>query len=106
LISIKPIDPFFEGYPRDERGDDFRTKRLHRELQFLGRTKCDLLAGFDLDRFASCRIAPHSSWSLPDLKDAKTSNSDTFSLLEMLGNETNKLAEQGLSLPFGQLLLR
>jgi hypothetical protein len=83
----------------------FSTQRLYRELQFLGRTKCDLLACFDLDRFASCRIAPHSSWSLPDLKDAKTSNSNTFSLLEMLGNETNKIIEQRLSFSLSQLVL-
>ena len=46
-----------------------------------------------------------SSWPLPDLQDAKTSNSNTFSLLEMLGDETDKIVEQGLSLPFRQLML-
>jgi len=79
--------------------------RLDRELQLLGCAKCDLLACLDLDRFAGGRIAPHSRWPLPDLKDAKTSNSDTFSLLEMLGNETNKIVEQRLPLPFRQLML-
>jgi hypothetical protein len=89
-----------------EEGDDnFSTKRLYRELQFLGRAKCDLLAGFDLYRLASCRIAAHSSWPFSDLQDAKTSNSDTFSFLEVLGDETDKIVEQGLSLPFRQLML-
>jgi hypothetical protein len=89
----------------EEGGDNFSIRRLYRELEFFGRTKCDLLACFDLDRFAGCRVAPHSSWPLPDLEDAKTSNSYTFSLLEMLGNETDKIIEQRLSLPFRQLML-
>jgi hypothetical protein len=98
--SSPPPPPLYE-----EGGDNFSTGRLYCELQFLGRAKCDLLACFDLDRLASCRIAPHSSWSLPDLKDAKTSNSDPFSLLEMLGNKTDKTIQQRLSLPFRQLML-
>ena len=79
--------------------------RLDRELQLLGCAKCDLLACLDLDRFAGGRIPAHSSWPLPDLQDAQTSNSDSFPLLEMLGDETYQLAEQGLSLSFRQLML-
>ncbi len=82
-----------------------KPKRLHRELQLLGRTKCDLLACFNLEGFASCRIAPYSSWSLPDLQDAKTSNPNSLTLLEMLGDQTNELVEQRLSLPLRQLVL-
>jgi len=89
----------------DQGGDQFPTTRLYRELQFLGRAKCDLLAGFDLDRFAGCRIPAHSSWPLPHLQNAKASDSDTFPLLEMLGDEPDKIVEQGLSLPFRQLVL-
>ena len=89
----------------EEGGDNFSTRRLYRELQFFGRTKCNLFARFDLDRFAGCRVAPHSSWSLPDLQNAKTSNPNSFALLEMLGNETNKIVEQRLPLPFCQLML-
>jgi hypothetical protein len=91
--------------PRDEGGDHFPTTRLYRELQFLGRTKCDLLARFDLDGFAGCRVAPHSSWPLPDLKHAKASNPNSLTLLEMFGNETNKIIEQRLSLSLSQLVL-
>jgi hypothetical protein len=88
-----------------ERADDLRTKRLYRELQFFGRTKCDFLARFDLDRFAGRRIPAYSSWPFPDLQNAKTSNPYSFALLEMLGDETDKLFEQGFSLPFRQLML-
>ena len=84
---------------------NFSTRRLYRELKFLSRTKCHLLACFDLDRFAGCRIPPHSSWTLPDLQDAKTSNPNSFALLEMLGDETNKIVEQRLPLLFCQLML-
>jgi hypothetical protein len=50
-------------------------------------------------------VATHSSWPLPDLKDAKTSNPNSLTLLEMFGNETNKIIEQRLSLSLSQLVL-
>jgi hypothetical protein len=83
----------------------FLNQGLYRELQFLGGAKCHLLAGFDLDRFAGRRIPAHASWPLPDLQDAKTSNPNSFTLLKVLGDVTDKLVEQGLSLPFCQLML-
>jgi len=89
----------------DEGSDHFPTKLLYRELQFLGRAKCDLLARFDLDGFAGCGVAPHSSWPLPDLKDTKTSNPNAFALLEVLGNEADQPIKQGHPLPFRQLMV-
>ena len=38
----------------------------------------------------------HTKPSLPDLQNAKTSNPNSFPLLETLGNETNKIVEQRL----------
>ena len=72
----------------------------HRELQVLGRSERDFLTCFDLDRFAGCRIAPHPSCPLPDLQNTKTSNPNSFALLEMLGDKTNKIAEKGFTCPF------
>src|ERR1700746_31072 len=91
--------------PFARRAAVFYNQQLHRKPQFLSRAKRDLLACFDLDRFASRRIAPHSSWPFPDLQDAKTSNPNAFAFLEVLGNETNELIEQRLSLPLRQLML-
>jgi len=50
-------------------------------------------------------VATHSSRPLPDLKDAKTSNPNSLTLLAMFGNETNKIIEQRLSLSLSQLVL-
>ena len=67
---------------------------LNRELQFLGRTERDFLACFDLDRFSGCRIAPHPSCSLSDLQDAKTCNTGSFALLEMLRDKADEIAKE------------
>jgi hypothetical protein len=63
--------------------------QLNRELQHLGRPERDFLACFDLDRFSGCGIAPHASCALSNLQDAKTRNTDSFALLEMLGDKAD-----------------
>ena len=80
-------------------------ERLDRHLQILGCPERDFLARFDLYRFSRCGIAPHASNPFSDLQDAKTSKTDTFALLEMLCDKTNKIAEEGLTSPFRQLML-
>jgi hypothetical protein len=41
-------------------------------------------------------------WELPfsDLQDTKTRNTDTFALLEMLGDKADEIAEKGFTCPF------
>ena len=65
---------------------------LNRELQLLGRTECDFLAGLDLDRFSGRWIAAHASCAFPDLQDAKTRDTDSFALLGMLGDKADEIA--------------
>jgi hypothetical protein len=45
--------------------------RLDRELQFLGRAECYVLARFDLNRFAGRRITAHPSCALPNLQETQ-----------------------------------
>jgi hypothetical protein len=82
-----------------------KSMRVDRHLQILGRPEGDFLARFDLYRFSRCGIAPHASSPLSDLENAKTCKTDAFALLEMLCDKTNKIAEEGLTSPFRQLML-
>jgi hypothetical protein len=71
---------------------------LHRLLQFLGWPEGDLLAGFDLDRFAGSRVPTHPRRSLAHLEDAETCQADFVTLLEVLRGQRHQVAQHGLSL--------
>jgi hypothetical protein len=78
---------------------------LYRKLQVLGRPECDFPACFDLDGLSGCRIAPHAGCAISDLQDAETGDLDSFALLEMLGDQTDEIAEDGFTSPFCYLML-
>ena len=81
------------------------SQRLNCCFQFLGRPKSDFLAGLDLNRLAGRRIAPHASGSFSYLQDAKPGNSYSFALLQMLGDQSDKVVEEFAPRPFCQLVL-
>ena len=81
------------------------SQRLNCCFQFLGRPKSDFLAGLDLNRLAGRRIEPHASGSFSDLQDAKPGNSYSFALLQMLGDQSDKVVEEFAPRPFCQLVL-
>jgi hypothetical protein len=81
-------------------GANFRKRRLGGELQFLARPERDFLARLDLDRLAGCGITPHARGALSYLQDAKTSNPDAFSLLQMPGDQADEIVEKNVSRPF------
>jgi len=51
------------GAEKADRSDGF--------LEFLGSSKGNLLAGFDLDGFAGRWVASHAGGAMPDLQDAQ-----------------------------------
>ena len=67
--------------------------------------KSDFLAGLDLNRLAGRRIAPHASRPLSNLQDPEPRNSDSFALLQMLGDQSDKVVEEFAPRPFCQLVL-
>src|SRR5436190_9922036 len=69
-----------------------------RLFQFLGRTEGDLLARLDLNRLARCRVAPHARSAFAHYEDAKPADANAVALLEMLGQQTDQIAENGLGL--------
>ena len=81
------------------------SQRLNCCFQFLGRAKSDLLAGFDLNRLAGRRIAPHASGSFSYLQDAKPRNSYSFALLQMFGDQGDEIVDEFAPRPFRQLVL-
>src|SRR5439155_4153276 len=70
-----------------------------------GRPERHFLACLYLDRFSGCGIAPHASCALPNLQDAETRNTDSFTLLEMLGDKADQIAQESFTCPFRQLML-
>jgi len=77
---------------------------LDGHFQILGRAERDFLARFDLDRFAGRGIAPHASRPLPDLQNAETHDADSLTLLEMLCDQADEVAEKGFARPLRQLM--
>jgi hypothetical protein len=70
----------------------------NRFLEVLGRAECDLLASLDLDGLAGRRVASHAGGAMPDLQDAQAHQAQAVALLEVLGDETNHIGEQGFGL--------
>jgi len=79
--------------------------QLNCELQFLGCSECDFFARFDLDRLTRCRIAAHTSCALSDLQDTKTRDPDALTLLEMLCDQSDEIADESLARTFRHLML-
>src|ERR1700675_4239904 len=52
-------------------------------LEFLGRAEGNLLAGFDVDRFAGGGVAAHAGGALADLEDAEADDADALALLQV-----------------------
>jgi hypothetical protein len=78
---------------------------LRRELQSLSYSECYSLGCFDLDRLAGSRVAAHARSALLDLQDPKTRNSDSFTLLQMFGDEADEVAKEGLTSAFCYLMV-
>ena len=72
--------------------------RLNRFLEFLGRAERDLLACLDLNGLAGRGIAAHPGSALADLQNAQPDNPDPIPLLQMLGQQTDEIGQDGLGL--------
>src|SRR5262245_14352825 len=75
-----------------------------RFLELLGGSEGNLLRRLDLDRLAGCRIAAHASGALAHHQNAEPADADAVALLEMLGHQTDQIAEHGLCLLFRHLV--
>src|ERR1017187_869062 len=95
-------------YPHQRPGAQQRPcaeRRLDRFLEVLGSAERDALACLDLDSFASRGIAPHARRAFPHHQDAQTGDADALPTLEMLHDEPDGVAENGLGLLLGYLVL-
>ena len=80
------------------------TQGLDGFFQFFGCSESDFLAGPNLNCLAGRRIAPHASGSLSNLQYAEPSNSDSFTLLQMLGDQTDEVVQEFAPRAFRQLV--
>ena len=71
---------------------------LHGPLQFLRRSECDLLAGFDLDGLSGSGVPPRPSRPPPHSEDAEACQADFVAPLEMACGQRHQIAQHGLSL--------
>ena len=81
------------------------TQELDGFFQFFGCSESDFLAGPNLNCLAGRRVAPHASASFSNLQYAEPRNSDSFTLLQMLGDQTDEVVEEFASRAFCQLML-
>src|SRR5215469_724690 len=72
--------------PQDPQSLRIGSKKSDCFLEFLCGPEGDLLARLDLDGLACCRIAPHARRALADLQDAKPTDTDAVTLLQMPGD--------------------
>src|ERR1043166_6820267 len=75
-----------------------------RFLQLLGGAEGNLLARLDLDRLAGRGIAAHARGALAHLKHAEADEANAIALLQMLGDEIDKIAEEGFGLLLRHLM--
>src|SRR5258708_28045503 len=78
---------------------------LDRFLQFLGGAEGDLLARLDLDRLAGGRVAAHAGGALPHDENAESADPDAVTLLEVLDDHADEIAEDRLGLLLRHLML-
>src|SRR5579885_3375790 len=62
-------------------------------LEFLGCAEGNLLAGFDLNGFAGCRITAHARGALAHLEDAEAADPDPLTLFQVLDDLAHQAAE-------------
>ena len=67
-------------------------------LEFLGGAEGNLLARLDLDRLAGRGIAAHAGGALTDHENAKPVEANTVALLQVLGEKTDQITQEGLGL--------
>src|SRR5258705_2171923 len=70
-------------------------------LELLGGAEGNLLAGLDVDRLAGGGVAAHAGSALAHLQDAKTDDANALALLQMLGDPSDHVVENRLSLLLG-----
>lgn len=85
-------------YLRLARKNRARRKSLRKPvldgfLEFFRRAERDFLAGFNLDRFASRRITAHARRTLANLQHTETADADLVTLLEVLGEQADEVAQ-------------
>src|SRR6266849_1085226 len=90
--------------PSCERGPARTAGALHRFLELLGGAEGDFLARLDLDRLAGRRVAAHAGGALAHLQNAEAADADAVALLEVLGHQADKVAEDRLGLLFRHLM--
>src|SRR5262249_2327107 len=73
-------------------------------FQFFGCSESDFLAGPNLNRLAGRRVAPHAGGSFSNLQYAEPRNSDSFTLLQMLGDQTDEVVQEFAPRAFRQLV--
>src|SRR5215813_10986545 len=74
-------------------------------LQFLGDAEGDLLARLDLDRLAGGRVAAHAGGALSHLENAEPADANAVSLLQVLGDQADEIAEDCLGLLLRHLMI-
>src|SRR5437867_5849910 len=70
----------------------------HRFFELLGSPERDLLAGLDVNSLAGRRVAPLAGSAFAHHQDAEPTDADAVALLEMLGHQTDQIAEHGFCL--------
>ena len=79
-------------------GASRRAEVLDGFLEVLGCAERDLLARLDLNGLAGRGIAAHASSTLANLQNAQPDNPDPIPLLQMLGQQADEIAQNGLGL--------
>src|SRR5579871_789725 len=74
------------------------TETSDRLLQLLGGAEGDLLAGLDLDGFASGRVPSHARCTLPHLQNAQAADADPVALLQVLPDQSDQVVQDRLGL--------
>src|SRR4051794_14765797 len=92
-------------WPPTESPKDGPADLHHRFFEFFRGPESDLLTGFDVDGLASRRIAPFTGCALAHLQDPKPAYANAVALLEMLGHQTDQVAEHGFRLLFRHLVV-
>src|SRR5688572_6828375 len=75
-----------------------RTRQSDRFLQLLGRAEGHLLARLDLNLLAGGRIAADAGGALAYNQNAEAVEADAVTLLEVLGDQIDKVAKDGFRL--------
>src|ERR1044071_6226901 len=80
-------------------------RSLDRFLQFLGGAERNLLGRLDLDRLAGGGIAAHTRTALAHHQDAQSVETDAGALLQVLGDQTNRVFQNCVGALLGEFML-